>query len=68
MNTDQIIVPDALALRGLSDGLKASIIAIYRDLARGSYLLGQHDLVETCTRNADALEHGGVLDLSEVTP
>ena len=62
--TAETIIPDPVALRGLSDPLRLTIIAIYRELAAGNYLLGHHDLVERCQTNADALEYGGDASLA----
>jgi hypothetical protein len=66
--TDQPIIPDTLAVRGMSDGLKQSIVTIYRELADSNARLGFHDLAAHCAMNAAALDFGGEITLMEAAP
>lgn len=52
---------EADQLRGLSDELKATMVATYREIAAGSRQYGQLDIVEHCERQIAALSYGGSL-------
>ncbi len=61
------IVPDPVAVAGLSDGLRRSLVTVYRELADGNARLGFHDLAVRCATNAALLDAENVI-VWETTP
>ena len=55
-------------LRAIPPGMRAAMIATYRDIAEGSRVFGHDDIVEHCEQQIARLKYGGSLVLWGVSP